>query len=156
MTSRPLKNSFRICYITFNQLSIALNILARIRNISFKLQLVNYSYWHVSLFKEFNDKIDKFVNVCWIGMFNVECIVWPSILNVILLVDAISNVLIFVKFNDRSLLYSHIKPWIINFKPKVLLVRTLHIKNLCIGILGYIFFPYMILSNINFFLHLIV
>ncbi len=70
----------------------------------------------MNLFKESNDKFDKFVNVCWIGMFNVESIIWPSILNVALHVDVINNALIFVKFNDRSLLYSCNKPWIIYFK----------------------------------------
>jgi len=35
----------------------------------------NCSYQHVNLFKEFDDKFDRFVNVCWIGMLNVKCIV---------------------------------------------------------------------------------
>ncbi len=40
-----------------------------------------------------NIHIDKFDNVCWIDMFNAECIVWLSIMNVVFLVNAISNVL---------------------------------------------------------------
>jgi hypothetical protein len=34
-------------------------------------------------------------------MFNVECIVKPSILKAILLVDAVSNALVFVKFEKK-------------------------------------------------------
>jgi hypothetical protein len=39
-------------------------------------------------------------------MFNVECIVKPSILEATLLVDAISKTLAFVKAKDMSLLYN--------------------------------------------------
>jgi hypothetical protein len=35
----------------------------------------NCSYQHVNLFKEYDDKFDMFINVCWIGMFKVELIV---------------------------------------------------------------------------------
>ncbi len=149
MTFKPPKNSFWIWFITLNQLSLTLNILAPTKNISSITFSCNCSYQHVSLFKESDDKVDKFVNVCWTCMLNVKCIVWPSILNVTLLVDAIRNALIFVKFDDRSLLYSHNKPWIISFKVIFLLVLAPPIKNICIGILGYICFLYMTLSNIN-------
>jgi hypothetical protein len=39
-------------------------------------------------------------------MFNTECIVRPSILNIVLPMDAMSN-FGFVKFEDMSLLYNH-------------------------------------------------
>jgi hypothetical protein len=39
-------------------------------------------------------------------MFNVECIVKSSKLKAILLVDAISKALVFVKSKDMSLLYN--------------------------------------------------
>ncbi len=81
----------------------------------------------MSLFKGF---YDKFVNVCWTSMFNAKCIVWPSILNATLPINAISNDLIFVKLNhyekndEKILLYYHNNLWIISFKIKVLLVPT--------------------------------
>jgi hypothetical protein len=40
-------------------------------------------------------------------MFNVECIVKSSILKVTLLIDAISEIVVFVKSKDMSLLYNH-------------------------------------------------
>jgi hypothetical protein len=43
-------------------------------------------------------------------MFNVECIVKPSILKASLLDDAISKALVFVKSEDMSLLYNHNNP----------------------------------------------
>jgi hypothetical protein len=43
-------------------------------------------------------------------MFNVECIVKLSILKVVLLIDAISKALVFVKSEDMSLLYNYINP----------------------------------------------
>jgi len=67
----------------------------------------------VNRFKEFNDKFDIFVNVCWTSMFIVECIIWPSILNATLPINAINNDLIFVKlnhygkFDEKILLYIH-------------------------------------------------
>ncbi len=39
-------------------------------------------------------------------MFNVECIVKPSILKATLHIDAISKALVFVKSKDISLLYN--------------------------------------------------
>jgi len=38
-------------------------------------------------------------------MFNVECIVKPSILNATLLMNAMNKALVFVKFEDTFLLY---------------------------------------------------
>jgi hypothetical protein len=93
MTSQPQKNSLWICFIGLYQWSITQNILAPTGDISSITISCNCSYQHVSLFKESNYKFDNFVNVCWTCMFNVECIVWPSILNVTLPIDAISNVL---------------------------------------------------------------
>jgi hypothetical protein len=66
----------------------------------------NCSYQHVSLFNEFDDKFGKLKKDCWIGMFNDECIVKPSMLKEILLVDAISKALVFVKSEDMFLLYN--------------------------------------------------
>jgi hypothetical protein len=43
-------------------------------------------------------------------MFNVECIVKPSILKVILPIDAISKTLVFVKLKDMFQLYDCINP----------------------------------------------
>jgi hypothetical protein len=43
-------------------------------------------------------------------MFVVKCIIKPSILKAILLGDAISMTLIFVKSEDMFLLYSHNNP----------------------------------------------
>ncbi len=68
--------------------------------ISFITISYNYSYWHVSLFNEFNDKFGKLDKDSWIGMFNVECIIKPSILKVVLFVDTISKTLVFVKLKD--------------------------------------------------------
>jgi len=103
MTSKPHKNSFWICFIGLYEWSITQNILAPTKDISFITTSCNCSYRHVNLFKESNYKFDIVVNVCWTCMFNVECIVWPSILYAILPIDAISNALISVKFNGRYL-----------------------------------------------------
>jgi hypothetical protein len=89
-----------------NLLSIALNILAPTSNISFITTSCNCSYRHVSLFNEFVDKFGTLTKDCWIGMFNVECIVKPSILKTPLHVDAISEALGFVKLEYMSLLYN--------------------------------------------------
>jgi hypothetical protein len=43
-------------------------------------------------------------------MFNVECIVKPSILKATLLDDVTSNTLVFVKSKDMSLLYNDVPP----------------------------------------------
>ncbi len=99
-------------------------------------QVVNCSYWHVNLFNESNDKFGKLDKNYWIGMFNVKCIVKSSILKIILLVDAISKALIFIKSEDTSLLYNCNNLWIINFNVKVLPVPALHAKNKHIGVLG--------------------
>jgi hypothetical protein len=75
MTSRPPKKWFWICFISLNQWFITLNILALTKDISFITISCNCSYQHVSLFKEYDDKFDMFVNVCSIGMFKIEWIV---------------------------------------------------------------------------------
>jgi hypothetical protein len=81
----------------FNILSITLNILTSTSDISSITTSCNCSYQHVSLFNEFDDKFGKLNKDCWIGMFNVKCIVVPSILKTTLLVDVISKTLVFVK-----------------------------------------------------------
>jgi hypothetical protein len=43
-------------------------------------------------------------------MFNVECVVKPSILKATLHVDAINKALVFVKSEDMSLLYDYNNP----------------------------------------------
>jgi hypothetical protein len=91
----------------FNLLSITLNILAPISHISFITTSCIFSYQHVSLFIEFDDKFGKLNKDCWIGMLNVECIGIPSILKTTLLVDAISKALVFVKSKYMFLLYDH-------------------------------------------------
>jgi len=40
----------------------------------------------------------------------IECIIKPSILRVILLVDVVSKALVFVKLEDMFLLYNHNNP----------------------------------------------
>jgi hypothetical protein len=93
-----------------NLLFITLNILASTSDIS--SMTTNYSswYWHVSLFNEFDDKFGKLDKDCWIGMFNAECIIKPSILEVVLLIDVISKALVFIKSKDMFLLYNHSNP----------------------------------------------
>jgi hypothetical protein len=72
-----------------NLLSITLNILAPISDISSITTSCNCSYKHVSLFNEFDDKLGKLDKDCWTHMFNAECIIKPSILKAILPIDAI-------------------------------------------------------------------
>jgi hypothetical protein len=43
-------------------------------------------------------------------MFNVKCIVKLSILQITLLIDAITKALVFVKLENMSLLYNHNNP----------------------------------------------
>ncbi len=94
----------------FCVLPITLHILASTSDISFITTSCNCSYQHVSLFNEFNDKFGKLNKDYWIGMFNVPCIVVPSILKTTLLVDAISKALVFVKSEDMFLLYNQNNP----------------------------------------------
>jgi hypothetical protein len=56
----------------------------------------NCSYQHVILFNEFDYQFGKLSKDFWIGMFNVKCIIKPSILKTILLVDATSNAFVFI------------------------------------------------------------
>ncbi len=53
----------------------------------------------------FDDKFSKLDDDCWICMFNVECIVQPSISNATLLVNTMNKALVFVKFEYMFLLY---------------------------------------------------
>jgi len=78
-------------------LYITLNIIAPTSDISFITTSYNCSYWHVSLFNEFDDKFGKLDKDCWTSMFNDECIIKFLILRTTLHVDAISKALIFVK-----------------------------------------------------------
>jgi len=89
-----------------NLLFKTLDILTLISDISSIKTSYNCLYQHVSLFIEVNDKFSKLDKDCWIGMFNVECIIKPSILKAILPIDAISKALVFVKSKDRLLLYN--------------------------------------------------
>jgi hypothetical protein len=87
-----------------NLLFITFNILTLISDILFITTSCNCSYQHVNLFNEF---VDKFDNDCWACMFNVECIVKPSILKVALHIDTIRRTLVFIKSKDMFLLYNH-------------------------------------------------
>jgi len=91
-------------------LFVTLNILTPINDISFITTSCNCSYQHVNLFNEFDDEFGKLNKDCSIGMFNVECIVKPSILKLVLLIDAINKALIFVKSGNMSLLYNSNNP----------------------------------------------
>jgi hypothetical protein len=51
-------------------------------------------------------------------MFNVKCIIKPSILKAILPIDAISKALVLVKSNNMLLLYNHNNPLIKNLMYK--------------------------------------
>jgi hypothetical protein len=110
-----------MCFMDLNLLFITLNILAPISNISSITTNYNCLYWNVSLFNEFNDKFDKLNRDCWTSMFNVECIVKPSILKATSHIGAISKALVFVKSKDMSLLYNCSNSWIMSFNVKVLL-----------------------------------
>ncbi len=59
----------------------------------------------MNLFEESNDRFDMLVNVCWTSMFKIKSLFDHPILNVALFVDAMNQNFIFVKFNDRFLLY---------------------------------------------------
>jgi hypothetical protein len=80
-------------------LFIILNILTPTNDISFITTSCNCSYQHVNLFNEFDDKFGKLNKDCWISMFNVECIIKPSILKPTLLVDAINKALVLLSQN---------------------------------------------------------
>jgi hypothetical protein len=91
-----------MCFIDFNLLSITLNNLTP-SDISSITITCNCPYQHVNLFNECDDKFGK---LNWIGMFNVECIVKPSILKITLFINSINKALVFVKSKDMSLLYN--------------------------------------------------
>jgi hypothetical protein len=95
-----------MCFMDLSLLSITLNILAPTNDISSITTSCNCSSQRVSLFNESNDKFGKLNKGCWIGMFNVECIMKLLILKVVLLIDVISKALVFVKLKDTSILYN--------------------------------------------------
>ncbi len=104
-----------------------------------------------NLFNEYDDKFGKLNKDCWTGVFNVECIVKPSILNTTLLVDAISKALVFVKSKNMSLWYNCNNIWIMSFNVKILLVPMPVVKNKHIDVFMYNFFLWITSSNIILF-----
>ncbi len=88
-------------FMDLSLLFITLNILPLKNDISSITTICN-----VSLFSKFDGMFGKLNKDYWTIMFNVECIVKPSILKVILPIDAISKSLICVKSKDTSLLYN--------------------------------------------------
>jgi hypothetical protein len=81
-------------------------------------------------------------------MFNVECIIKPSILKTILLVGAINKALVFVKLKDMSLLYNF-NNRIMNFNVKILPILAPLLKNKHIGVSKYNCFIYITTSYNN-------
>jgi hypothetical protein len=69
-------------------------------------------------------------------MFNVECIIKPSILKATLLIDAINKPLVFVKSEDMSLWYNHNNICIMSFNVIFLSIPVPLVKNKHIGVLG--------------------
>ncbi len=63
-----------------NLLFITFNILASTNDISSITTSYNCSYQHVSLFIKSIDKFGKLNKDCWTFMFNIKCIIKPSIL----------------------------------------------------------------------------
>jgi hypothetical protein len=78
-----------MCFMDLNLLFITLNIVVLTSDISSITTTYNYSYLHVNLFNEFDDKFGKLNKDCWTCMFNVECNIKSSILKVALFVDAL-------------------------------------------------------------------
>ncbi len=66
--------------MNLNLLFITFNILAPTNDISSITTSCNCSYQHASLFIEFVDKFGKLDKDCWTCMFNIKCIIKPSIL----------------------------------------------------------------------------
>jgi hypothetical protein len=95
-----------MCLMDLNLLFITLIILALISDISSITTSCNCSYQHVSLFNESDDKFGKLDKDCCTSMFNVECIIKPSILKTVLLINAIHKALVFIKSENMSLLYN--------------------------------------------------
>jgi hypothetical protein len=54
-----------MCFMDLNLLFITLNILTSTNDISSITTSCNYSYQHVSLFNEFDDKFGKLYKNCW-------------------------------------------------------------------------------------------
>jgi hypothetical protein len=55
--------------------------------------------------------IDSICSLMFIGYVCSKLNVLLSILNVVLFVDVMNKTFIFVKFDDRSLLYNYNNPW---------------------------------------------
>jgi hypothetical protein len=53
-----------MCFMDLSTLFITLNILTPTNDISSITTNCNYSYWHVSLFNESDDKFDKLNKDC--------------------------------------------------------------------------------------------
>ncbi len=64
ITSTPTKKLFWMCFMDLSTLFITLNILTPTNDISSITTNCNYSYWHVSLFNESDDKFDKLNKDC--------------------------------------------------------------------------------------------
>jgi hypothetical protein len=69
-----------MCFMDLSLLFITLNILAPTNDISFMTTSCDCSYQHVNLFNESDDKFIKLDKDYSTNMFNVECIIKPSIL----------------------------------------------------------------------------
>ncbi len=80
-------------------------------------------------------------------MFNVKCIVKPSILKEILPIDAMNKALIFCL--SQKEVYNYNNPWIMSFNVKNLLVPTPHVKNKHINVSRYNYFLCITSLNIN-------
>ncbi len=96
--------------MNLNLLSITLCISTLKSDIPCITTNYNCSYQHVSLLIKYNDKFGKVDNDCWTTMFDIGCIARPSLLNVVLPIDAMNKILTFVKFKDMSFVYICISP----------------------------------------------
>jgi hypothetical protein len=93
ITLTPSKKKNWMCFINLSLLSITLNIITPMIDISFIMKSYNYSYRHLNLFNESNDKFGKLNKDCWTNMFDAKCIVKPLVLKATLLIDGISKAL---------------------------------------------------------------
>jgi hypothetical protein len=111
-------------------------------------QVINLSYYIVSLFNEYNDKFGKLEKDCWMSMSNVEYIdIKLTILKVDLPMDAIGTTLGFIKFKYMSLLYNRNNPWIISLNVKFCQFQQPFIKNKQIDVSRYNYFLCITLLN---------
>ncbi len=96
-----------MCFMDLSLLSITLNIWTPTNNISSITTSCNFSYWHVSIFNEFDDKFGKLNKYCWTICSMLNVLLNHQYWKAILLIDAISKTLVFVKSEDMSLWYNH-------------------------------------------------